>query len=342
MLKKILLCYCLLFYSVIGFADEEEVFVLRLHHFLPASSSFHTDVLQLWAEKLADQSEGQLQIEFYPGMQLGGSPSALYNQVHSGKVDIVWTLLGYSKNRFPIASVFELPFIAASAEASSQAAYEFSQYHLKEELSGVHPLTLHAHSPGILHVRNKKVTQLIDLKDLRIRVPNNTLAQTLSALGADPIFMSIPQIPPAFLNNKLDGVALPYEGIRLLDIDNITRTHIELVGEYGLYTSIFLFAMNQSLYESLPIHLRTIIDKNSGVRLAQQIGKMYDAMRQDERAKLLAKGNKIIILSKQETQKWQDKSQTVIRTWVKNMHEKGHDGQALISRARQLVKKYSE
>lgn len=341
MLKKILLCYYLLFYSVASFANEEEVFVLRLHHFLPASSSFHTDVLQLWAEKLADQSEGQLQIEFYPGMQLGGSPSDLYNQVHSGEVDIVWTLLGYSKDRFPIASVFELPFIAASAEASSQAAYEFSQYHLKKELEGVYPLTLHAHSPGILHVRNKEVLKLDDLKNLRIRVPNNTLAQTLSAFGAKPIFMSVPQIPPAFLKKELDGVALPYEGIRLLNIDNITRTHIEPVGKYGLYTSVFLFAMNQALYDRLPMHLKVIIDKNSGIRLARQIGRMYDAMRHDERAKLLAKGNKITVLSKQETQKWENKSQTVIRTWVKNMHKKGYDGQALISRARQLIKKYS-
>ena len=40
---------------------------------------------------------------------------------------IVWTVAGYTPGRFPRLEVFDLPFMAASAEATSQAAQRYAE-----------------------------------------------------------------------------------------------------------------------------------------------------------------------------------------------------------------------
>src|SRR3546814_19166700 len=97
-------------------------------------------------------------------MQLGGKPPALYDQVRDGVVDIVWTLPGYTAGRFPIIEVFELPFMAASAEATSQAAHEFSLKHAVGEFGDTHPLMVHVRAPGSLPLVDREPEPLDDLR----------------------------------------------------------------------------------------------------------------------------------------------------------------------------------
>src|SRR3546814_7509797 len=103
-------------------------------------STTHKDFVEPWARKGEAESDWRIKIEIYPSMQLGGKPPALYDQVRDGVVDIVWTLPGYTAGRFPIIEVFELPFMAASAEATSQAAHEFYLKHAVGEFGDTHPL----------------------------------------------------------------------------------------------------------------------------------------------------------------------------------------------------------
>ena len=85
-------------------ADEAEV-TLKVHHFLPAHSVTQADFLKPWAEKITAESNGRIQFQFYPSMQLGGTPPQLIDQARDGVADIVWTLPGYTAGRFPTTSV---------------------------------------------------------------------------------------------------------------------------------------------------------------------------------------------------------------------------------------------
>src|SRR3546814_5105299 len=63
--------------------------------------------------------------------------------------------------------------MAASAEATSQAIHEFYLQHAKEEFGDVHPLMVHVHAPGSLHMRDKEVRTLADLNGLKVRAPRS-------------------------------------------------------------------------------------------------------------------------------------------------------------------------
>lgn len=321
-------------------ARAQEV-TLRVQHFLSTSSTTHADFIVPWAERLEAQSGGRIAVEIYPAMQLGGAPPALYDQVRDGVVDVVWTLPGYTPGRFPLTEVFELPFMAASAEATSQAAQAFYERHLRAEYGDVHVLMLHVHAPGTFHMRGEPVRRLEDLEGKRVRAPTRVTNDALAALGAVPTGMPVPQVPEALSRGVIDGAVIPWEVARPLRVPELVDSHTEIPGERGFYTAVFLFAMNKAVYEGLPDDLKAVIDANSGIALAREIGAVWDAAEAPGRAMAEAEGNAIVRLTEAETARWKAATEPVIADWIAARTAEGVDAAALVEEARALIADYA-
>ena len=105
---------------------------------MPEKSPQQLDIYQPWAERIAQASNDRLKIEVAGGMRLGGTAGELISQVETHKVDIVFTLAGYTPGRFPRLEAFELPWIASSrARATSQALYEFYERYAREDTANI-------------------------------------------------------------------------------------------------------------------------------------------------------------------------------------------------------------
>ena len=63
----------------------------------------------------------------------------------------------------------------------------------------------------------------------------------------------------------------------------------------ALYSSTFVFAMNQAKYDSLPADLKKVIDNNSGAALSQNIGKIWDGSQAAGRKAAQDRGNTFYI-----------------------------------------------
>jgi TRAP-type C4-dicarboxylate transport system substrate-binding protein len=246
-------------------AGTAQEITLRIHHFLPAPAPVPKNFITPWAEKVTKEAGGKLKVEVYPSMQLGGRPPALIDQARDGVVDIIWTLTGYTPGRFPRTEVFELPFIAASAEATSQAAWEFYEKYLKKEFESVHVIAVHVHGPGLLHVKGNGVQKLEDLKGLKLRGPTRQATALLAALGATPVGMPVPAMPEALSKGVIDGTVIPWEVTTPLKVAQLVQSHTNFTGSRGLYTSFFVFAMNKAKYDALPADIKKVIDANSGM-----------------------------------------------------------------------------
>lgn len=325
-------------------APAQEV-TLRVHHFLPATSTTHADFLAPWADRVEDQSGGRIEVELFPAMQLGGAPPGLYDQVRDGVVDVAWTLPGYTAGRFPVVEVFELPFMAASAEATSQAIqalYEENEA-LQAEFGDVHVLMLHTHAPGSLHLRDRPVTRLQDLAGRQIRAPSRTINAALAELGAIPVGMPVPEVPEALARGVIDGAVIPFEVALPLRVHELVDHHTQVTGPQGrgFYTAVFLFAMNRETYESLPPDLQAVIDANSGLALAREIGAVWDAAEAPGIDAAIAEGNTLHRIAGEEAARWRESARPVIDAWVADMADRGVDGRALLDRARALVDRYA-
>lgn len=78
----------------------------EISHFFPPTSNAHLNILLPWTQRIEVQSKGRIKFQVYPSMQLGGTPSQLFDQAKDGVADIVWTLPGYTPGRFPKSEVF--------------------------------------------------------------------------------------------------------------------------------------------------------------------------------------------------------------------------------------------
>lgn len=333
--------FCLAFLGLVPSAPAAEV-TLKLHHFLPAGSVTHSKFLEPWARKLEAESNGRIEIQIFPAMQLGGKAPQLYDQVRDGVVDIVWTLPGYSGGRFPVVSVFELPFMVSSAEATSQAVQAFSERFLVEEFGDVKPLLFHVHGRGALHSRVGPIETAEDLKGLKVRGPNRLIGDALGKLGASPVFMPVPQVAESLAKGVIDGAVLPFEVAWALKVHELVAHHTQTAGDRGLYTAVFLLAMNKDRFQSLPADLRAVIEANSGLPLAKRIGRVWDEAEEPGRAAARERGNGIVVLDPAEVERWRDATAPVIDDWVARMSEQGHDGAGLLEAARGLIADYSE
>jgi TRAP-type transport system periplasmic protein len=324
-----------------GYAQAPQV-TLKMHHFLGPLSNGHAKLLAPWAKQVEADSGGRIKIDIYPAMQLGGAPPQLYDQARDGVVDIVWHLLGSSSGRFPGIEVFELPFVAARrGVTNAKACQELYETHLRDEFREVHPICVWAHDHGVVHA-NKPVRTMEDLRGLKLRSPTRQAGEALRLLGASAIGMPVPQVPEALAQRVIDGAVIPWEVIPALKVNELVRNHTEIPGSPTFYTATFVLAMNKPKYEALPADLKAAIDKNSGQVAATKAGAMWDEQAVIVSDLVKKRGNTIITLSEDEKARWRTTTQPVIDAWIKQVKERGIDGEKLLEATRALVAKYEK
>ena len=320
-------------------ARSQDVITLKLHHFLPAVSNTHANMLVPWAKKVEEESGGKLKIEIYPSMQLGGAPPQLAGQARDGVVDMVWTLPGYTPGQFPRTEVFELPFIHSSTVATTMAINEFAANH-PEDFKGYKIIALHVHGGNSFHSR-KPIKTAADLKGTKIRTPTRTGAWMIEAMGATPIGAPVPKIPEMLSKGIVDSVLIPFEIVPALKVNELVDDHAVLGDPKvtRINTSTFMFVMNRARYDALPPNLQKVIDNNSGLNIARWVGEIWDEA-ELRGVSLSAETGQIVSIPPSEVAKLRKATEKpVADRWVKEVTENGIDGAALLEEARALIKK---
>ncbi|MBN7787101.1 TRAP transporter substrate-binding protein [Ponticoccus gilvus] len=319
-------------------AMAQEV-TLTLHQFLPAQANVPKQVLDVWADNVEEASEGRIEIERYPSMQLGGTPPELMDQAMDGIADIVWTVVGYTPGRFPSTEVFELPFMVEDARAASYAYWKMFEEHMKDgEFADLHIVGTWVHGPGMFHT-NKPVTVPSDLEGMKIRGGSRLVNDLLTRVGAEPIGMPVPAIPEALSKGVIDGTTIPWEVTPALKVPELVGNHTEFDGP-ALYNLTFVLAMNKDVYDGLPEDLQQVIDDNSGLAFSIFAGGTQADADGPARQIAVDRGNNIITVSEEDAAEWDALVHPIYESWVADMDGKGIDGQALIDQARALMSEY--
>ncbi len=327
---------------VVAPATAQDV-TLKVHHFWPPNAMGPSTILVPWCEKIARESSNRMKCQIYPAMQLGGTPQNLIDQAKDGVVDIVWTLPGYTAGRYPMMEVFELPFMSSSATATSQAAWDYYTQYGNKEFPGIKALAVHVHDNGYVHTVAKQVKAMSDFKGLRMRAPTRQTNRMLAALGAAPVAMPLPALPEALSKGVIDGYLLPWEVIPSIKAQELTKYDSETDPKSrSLYTAVFILAMNQARYDSLPADLRKVIDDNSGLALSRHMGQAWDASAPPARKLAVEHGNVFYTIPASELESWQKATASLPDEWVKDVSAKGNDGNALLQAAKELIHKYEK
>lgn len=323
-------------------ANAQEV-TLRFHHFLPPVSNFHAKGLVPWSEKVTKESGGRIRFQLYPSLQLGGTVPQLYDQAKDGVADIVWAQTGVTAGRFPRVEVFELPFFIADTDAGSKAIWEFVQTQAASEFKDVKPIAFFVHGPGILHTRDKPIRALGDLKGMKIRGSTRLATRLLASLGATPVGMPITGVAEGISKGVIDGAMTSWEVVGAIRLQELTKFSLETDTKApGIFTSVFIIAMNQAKYDSMPADLKRVFDANTGLAMSAFLGQVFEDADVPGRKLVADRGNTITTLRGADLDAWRKASEPVYDAWVKEVAAKGIDGKALIDTAQKLMDKHSK
>ena len=323
-----------------GTALAQEV-TLKVHHFLPPSGNAHANLIVPWCDKIAKESANRLKCQIYPAMQLGGTPPQLFDQAKDGVADIVWTLPTYQAGRFTKAEVFELPFLTKNATTASPALWDYVQKNALDEFKGTKIIFMHMHDGAVFHFGKLGPKTLEELKGLKVRAPSRLGSKMIEALGMIPVQMPAPQVSEAISKGVVDGANIPWEVVTPFKLQEITKFHVEVPANTPKPgNSIFIFAMNQAKYDSLPADLKKVIDANSGLETSKWAGKVFDQPEVEARKISQQRNNTFITITPAEYARWKKAADLVDDAWMKEAAAKGANGKALYDDAVTLLKKY--
>lgn len=319
--------------SLASLAQAADSVTLRIAHFLPAISNAQKNVIEPWCAELGRQSAGRIKCQLYPSLQLGGTAGQLVNQVRNGVADIVWTAPGYSPGHFPKTEAIELPgMIPLGGVAGSRVVWSFFEQQLQDEYAQYKVLAMHADGGMNLHTRDRQINGLADIQGLKLRAPNRAISNTLGALGATPVAMPPAQVTEALSKGVVDGASSVWEVIVPTKVDEVTRFHMDTPPDRpALGCTVLAMLMNKRAYERMPDDLRAILDRNSGAALVQRFGEAWDVQTEKAKAKVVADGDTITVLSHAAYEQIVERLEPVQTAWIEQA--KGFDGAAVIQAA---------
>jgi len=309
--------------SVIGFAifTSSAFAQIKLSYsiFFPAPHK-HSVLANEWGKEIEKRTNGRVVVTMHYGGTLTPAPQ-VYDGVAKGISDVGMSVFAYTRGKFPLLEVIDLPLGVRSGLAATKLINDFNNKFKPKELDEVKVMYLHAHGPGIFHTK-KSVNKLEDLKGRKIRC-TGMAAKIVAALGGAPVAMAMGETYDALSRGVVEGSMAPYEALQGWKWGEVVNFTTENYG--SSYSTGFFVVMNKEKWNALPPDIQKIIEKINE-EWAERQGKGWDEIDKAGRDFILKLGNKIIPLSADEDWRWFKLVRPLHDEYVKNMKAKGLPG----------------
>jgi TRAP-type C4-dicarboxylate transport system substrate-binding protein len=315
-------------FSTVAFAQTK----LNYSIFFPAPHK-NTVLATEWAKEIEKRTNGKVVITMFPGGTLTPADKC-YDGVVKGLSDIGMSVLSYTRGRFPLTEVIDLPLGFKNAASATKLINLYYNKFKPKELDDTKVMYLHAHGPGIVHTK-KPVTKLEELKGLKIR-STGTVAKIVGALGATPVAMPMGETYDALQKGISEGVMCPMEALEGWKLGEVIKDTTENYG--SAYSLGFFVVMNKEKWNGLGPENQKIIEKINEEWI-EKTGKNWDEIDKSGREFTLKLGNKILPLSKEEDVKWAKAVQPLLDEYVTAMKGKGLPGDQALKFCLEELKK---
>jgi TRAP-type C4-dicarboxylate transport system substrate-binding protein len=330
-----------------------EVIELRFGHQNPPKGRTTEKFLNVWAKKVEQATKGRVRITMYPAESLFKAREA-FEATRGGVTDINWTIMGYYTGRFPLTSVMALPFLnVASGHINGklrsggavnshimQELYE-TLPEIQAEWKDVKVLMLNCTDPYLIFTAKKPVRNENDLKGLKIRELGGPPSEMWKLLGATPVLLGMPDVYVSASKGVIDGANIPWAAIATFKMYEVFKYWTDVATAASPQMTI----MNLDKWNSLPKDVQEQIMSVSGIHGAEFAGDGGWGF--EVRDEILASAEKAgrkmekVALDKGEYEKWVEiAGKPIWNNWVKDMKAKGFDGQKVLDKTLELLKKY--
>ena len=317
-----------------AFAQDKAV-EWRFSHWVPPSHPMHP-AAEAWAASIEKASGGTIKIKIFPAQQLGKAFDH-YNMARDGIADVAHVNPGYEPGRFPVMGAMELPFLFANAKEGSAALDAWYRKYAAKEMADVHYCLTFAHDPGTFHSTKKKIVVPGDVKGMKVRPANATIARFITLLGGTNVQASAPEARDVLEKGVAEAITFPWGSIVLFGIDKVTKYHLDcgvlrhragLGDQQGQVRGALRRAEEgdrRSLHAGMGREDRRPMGRLRGRRTRQDQG---------------APGQELDPLTPAQLAEWRKAAEPLYAEWAENAKKAGYDPDEIMKDLKDSLTKY--
>jgi len=314
--KVLLLVFIVLFlFSTNSSAD---VIKLKLANYFPPMH-MNSIMLGKYCDELNKKLVGKVEITQYTGGTLLG-PDKMAAGVLTGIADIGLSNLSYTRGRFPVMEIMDLPFGFPSAWIAGHVANDFYSKFKPKEFDKYKVLMFSTSPINVIQTTSKPVKTLEDIKGLKLR-GTGRIGDIVKALGGVPVPVSTPDMYESMKKGVIEGALLnmePLKGFNTGEIVKYVTASWKIGSAYCFYV-----LMNKAKWNSLPADVKKVIEDHTK-EFIERWTVEWNNIDIEGKQFFLSKGGKIITLADAENAKWVKATQPVIDDYKKNLISKGY------------------
>jgi len=297
---------------------------LTYSNFFPPGH-IQSKLAESWCKEVEARTNGEVKISYFGGNTLVKA-AQIYDGVVTGRTDIGMSCLLYTRGRFPLMDVINLPFGNPSGKFATAVFNELYNKFQPKELSDTKVLYLHAHGPGLIHTQKKNVTSMADLKGLKIR-STGSIAGMVKALGAIPVSMPMPEVYQALQKGVVQGAVFPEETNKGWKMGEVIDYSIACYPT--AYSVGFFVVMNKDKWNALSQKAKDAIDAIDQ-EWAKKHGEAWDTSDYEGVQYSLTLGNSITGIAPEEANKWKAAVQPVFDEYLEQTKKRSLPGKAAL------------
>jgi len=251
----------LIFGYIIGCSPppaQTDKIILKAGHPANANEPYHLGLLEM-ARIVKEESNGRVEIQIYPAMQLG-SEKAMIEGLLLGTMDIVVTANGSATNFVPQLGILDLPFLFRDRNHMYSVMDGDVGQELKKSLKdrGFHLLGFY--DAGVRHIMtsNKPINAYEDLEGLKIRtMPVPAHIASFNAFDANAVAVDYGELYGGLQTGLIDGAEAANTNYNL-------KKFYEVAPYWAQVGWIILAAdaiMSEKRFHSLPPDIQDILTK---------------------------------------------------------------------------------
>ncbi len=223
--------------------------------------------VELFAEMVAEGTEGRVRVQVYPNNQLGNQRDVVEG-LQMGSVELA-NIASVMASFVPETNLFELPFLFDGPEHFDAVMDSHIGQGLAPafERRGLHLLGYFDVGERHIMTTERPVERLEDLRGLKIRTMENRLhLATFEAFGANPLPMAYGELYTALEQGVIDGA-------EAADPNYFAKRFYEPAPYWvrvGWIRLVEYVVMSRSFYDDLSAQDRAVIDRAAREMILQQ------------------------------------------------------------------------
>jgi TRAP-type C4-dicarboxylate transport system substrate-binding protein len=295
-----------------------EVIKIKLANYFPPTH-MNSVMMGKYCEELNKKLAGKVELTQYTGSTLLSAPKMAAG-VSAGIADIGLSNLSYTRGRFSVMEIMELPHGFPSAWIAGHVANDFYNKYQPKDFDGYQVLMLSTSPINVVQTLNKPVKALDDIKGLKLR-GTGRLGDIVKALGATPIPIEPPDLYDGLKRGVIEGAYLPLEtmkGFKTGELIKYVTASWRVGSAYCFYV-----LMNKQKWSSLPADVQKVMADFSK-EFIERWTLEWNNIDIEGREFFKSNGGKIESVADADSPKWIKAVQPVIDDYKKDLAAKGH------------------